>query len=128
MNQSLKITSYIIEILKQNTELIDFVGDKIFPIDAKLGTDFPFIVINRNSIQPQYSKDGNSCDIITVAIAIADPIYAKAVDIATLVRESLEFKKFRIDDVVIKDIRITYCSESIQNDCVVQEIQFEIKI
>lgn len=128
MKQSLKITKYIVDILRNNSEVVGRVAFRIFPIDAKLGTTFPFIVVNRTSLVASYTKDGNSYDTINVDISIADPDYDEAVEIAGYVREALEQHRFKNDEISIRDIRLVGANESIQFDAVVEALQFEIKV
>lgn len=128
MKNSIKITKYIREILVENEDIYRFVGDRIYSVDAKMGTNFPFIVINRETVYPEYTKDGNSTDTITVNIAVADPIYDKAVDIAEYIRVALEQKRYYNDEIKFKDIKLVNVNESIQFDAIVQQLTFEIKI
>ena len=90
MKQSLSITKYVLKLLKANTALMDLVPyARIYPIDAKQGTTFPFIVINRDSVLSAYSKDGCFEDTVTVTATAVTDRYDMSVSIASEIRNSL---------------------------------------
>lgn len=124
MKQALFTTKYILELLSANSDLTDIVADKIFPLDAKQSTTFPFIVIQRDSINVEYvSKDQYVNDEANVSIYIVSQTYLQAIDIAQLVRLSLERKSTN----VINDIKFTGANEAYYNNSFVQILNFEVE-
>ena len=50
MNNTLKLTKYILEMLNADDGVKSVLStDRIYPVDARLGTQFPFCVVNRTS-------------------------------------------------------------------------------
>lgn len=125
MKNSLLITKYILDILKQNTELMKIISiDKFYPIDAKLSSSFPFAVILRTQLIPSSSKDGIYMDIVKFSVIIVDNTYIGSVTIADAVRNALDRHKYKSDEVNISYIKIEGASEGYYNDAYVQELNF----
>ena len=129
MKQSLSITKYVLKLLKTNSVLMDLVPyTKIYPIYAKQGTTFPYIVINRDSVLSSYSKDGCFEDTVTVtAIAIADK-YDLSVSIASEIRNSLEDKRYKDDNIYISQITMKSANETTYNNAFIQQLTFVLKV
>ena len=73
MTNSILITKYIRTILTENQDIVDYFGEKIFAVDAKQGTSYPFAVIIRNGIiENTMTKDGNCDDEVSVQIIVVD--------------------------------------------------------
>lgn len=119
---SISIIKELRKILLSNVELKKLVGERIFPIVADVETNYPFIVIKRNSLTVNYTKDILLLDENLLTFSILAEDYEKAVNIAELVRITLENKKTDF----IKDCRITNVSDSYNNIFVI-EITFKIK-
>ena len=129
MKQSLLITKYVLKLLKQNTALMDLVPyTKIYPIYAKQGTTFPFIVITRDSVLSAYSKDECFEDTVTVtATAITDKFDA-SVSIASEIRNSLEGKRYKDDNIYISQITMQSANETVYNKAFIQQLTFVLKV
>lgn len=125
---NLNIGEAITSLLTSNVNLKAKVNDRIFPIASKLNTTFPFVVYHRDSIEPQYTKDYYTSELITESIAIASDKYASAVEIADLVRDSLEGKKGTYAGITIKSIRLEGADEEYIEDTYIQNLTFKIKI
>lgn len=105
------------------------VGNKVFPLVAELKTDFPYIVFkkeqsnefNKDSIASRYQQ------ILNYDIIVASDNYDESVEIAELVRESLEFKKGEIEGFNVVSIRLNSSTES-YNDAFLQQLTFEFKV
>lgn len=119
---SISIIKELRKILLSNVELKTLVGERIFPLVADVETNYPFIVIKRNSLTVNYSKDILLLDENLLTFSILAEDYEKAVNIAELVRTTLENKKTDF----IKDCRITNVTDSFNNIFVI-EITFNIK-
>ena len=125
MTNSILITKYILKILESNKDLKKLIPIKnIYPIDAKLGTKFPFAVIQRTSLMPASCKDGTYQDTVNFTIVVVDDNYIGCVTIANEIRKTLEGYGWRDDYMFVHDIRLTSASETIYNDTNIQQLEF----
>ena len=122
--QSLKVGKEIYSHLKENKSLTDIVGNKIYPIIVEKDTNYPFIVYKRSNVIPDYTKDYHFKDDVIVDIICVSNHYVESVEIATLVRESLEDK--RIGD--INSIRLESADEDFVDDAYIQTLTFNLTI
>lgn len=129
MTNSLLITKYLREILSKDKELMKMIPiDKIFAIDAKLSTKFPFAAIERTNITSIRCKDGQYEDTVSVTIYIADNTYIGSVNIANEIRHWLEGHRYKDDTITISDVRLSGASEVYVNDAYIHKLDFEIKV
>ena len=122
--QSLKVGKEIYSHLKENKSLTDIVGNKIYPIIVEKDTNYPFIVYKRSNVIPDYTKDYHFKDYVIVDIICVSNHYVESVEIASLVRESLEDK--RIGD--INSIRLESADEDFIDDAYIQTLTFNLTI
>ena len=122
--QSLKVGKEIYSHLKENKSLTDIVGNKIYPIIVEKDTNYPFIVYKRSNVIPEYTKDYHFKDFVIVDIICVSNHYVESVEIATLVRESLEDKKY--GDIV--SIRLESADEDFVDDAYIQTLTFNLTI
>ena len=122
--QSLKVGKEIYSHLKENKSLTDIVGNKIYPIIVEKDTNYPFIVYKRSNVIPDYTKDYHFKDDVIVDIICVSNHYVESVEIASLVRESLEDK--RIGD--INSIRLESADEYFIDDAYIQTLTFNLTI
>ena len=122
--QSLKVGKEIYSYLKENKSLTDIVGNKIYPIIVEKDTNYPFIVYKRSNVIPDYTKDYHFKDDVIVDIICVSNHYVESVEIATLVRESLEDKKY--GDIV--SIRLEGADEDFIDDAYIQTLTFNLTI
>lgn len=124
---SLQIGKAIYELLHSNTEIEARLQDKVFPLISEHNTTFPFVVYKRTGIIPAYTKDRFSAnDTVTVEIIVASDNYIEAVEIADLVRTTLEEKKGAYSNIWIDDIRLVSADEDFIEDTFIQTITFNI--
>ena len=121
---SLKVGKEIYSHLKENKSLTDIVGNKIYPIIVEKDTNYPFIVYKRSNVIPEYTKDYHFKDFVIVDIICVSNHYVESVEIATLVRESLEDKKY--GDIV--SIRLESADEDFVDDAYIQTLTFNLTI
>jgi hypothetical protein len=118
---ALSVTKHIYNILIQNEDIKSMVGNNIFPLVAEDNATFPFVIIKRNTVTPNYHKMGVAQDLSTVTIAIVTTAYAQSIEISEKVRSLLEnyvggvFQRIRLQDV----------NEAYIDDAYVQELNFE---
>ena len=121
---SLKVGKEIYSHLKENKSLTDIGGNKIYPIIVEKDTNYPFIVYKRSNVIPDYTKDYHFKDYVIVDIICVSNHYVESVEIASLVRESLEDK--RIGD--INSIRLESADEDFIDDAYIQTLTFNLTI
>lgn len=94
----IKIGQTINNILSNDANVTQIVGNKIYPMVADTGTTFPFIVYKKSSYTPIYTKDGISNKSATVEIIIAAEDYETSVNLADIVFIAISAKdrKFRL--------------------------------
>ena len=122
--RSLDVGKEIYSILSKNKSLTDKVGNKIYPIIVEKDTNYPFIVYKRSNVIPDYTKDYHFKDYVIVDIICVSNHYVESVEIASLVRESLEDK--RIGD--INSIRLESADEDFIDDAYIQTLSFNLTI
>lgn len=129
MTDSIKIGKYIYYALTENTAVGNYVGFKVFPVIAEEGTNFPFIIYQRNNIfTSEFSKDGYSEDTVEFSIMVASTQYEESCDIANEVRKVLE-KKYKVfDNMEINDCRMVGISEIYSENAYVQSLSFQCVI
>ena len=101
---------------------------KIYPIYAKQGTTYPFIVITRDSVLSAYSKDGCFEDTVTVTATAVTDKFDVSVSIASEIRNSLEGKRYKDDNIYISQITMKSADETAYNKAFIQQLTFVLKV
>lgn len=121
---SLQIGKAIYHILSNDTDVVDRVQKKIYPLIADVDTTFPFIVYKRTGIAPADSKDRFVFDEdVFVDIVVASDKYNESIEIADLVRAAL--LKGSYDG--IKDIELIDADEDYFEDTFIQNLTFKLQ-
>ena len=129
MIQSIKIIKYIRNFLLNNKELQKNVRPtSIFPLIANANTNFPYIVMQRTGIRANYSKAGLIDDNVTIEIICVSNDYSQSIDIAQEVRNTLDAKRFRDEDVFIDNIEIESITEEWAENAYLQRLVFNMNI
>lgn len=123
---SLRIGKEIFSILNGSEELTKIVGTSIYPIIVEKETNYPFIVYKRTNIIPDYTKDFHFKDSVLVDIICVSNDYSESVEIASIVRNLLEDKSFRLQG--IESIKLDSADEDFTDDAYIQTISFNITI
>lgn len=127
MDNTLKIGKYIRQFLVEDERYNKMVGQsKTFPLIANAETSFPFVVYQRTSAKVNYTKDGRYQNILAVEITIICDNYPESIDLLCLVRDILEGKRYRDEDIWIRDIKVDEVSEDFNEDTFIQRISFDI--
>ena len=121
---SLKEGKEIYSLLNGNDSLTGVVGSKIYPIIAEKETTYPFIVYKRSNIIPDYTKDFHFKDEVIIDIICVSDNYSESVDIASMVRDILEDKRF----ADIESIKLESADEDFIDDAYVQTLSFNLII
>lgn len=127
MDNTLKIGKYIRQFLVEDERYNKMVGQsKTFPLIANAETSFPFVVYQRTSAKVNYTKDGRYQNILTVEITIICDNYPESIDLLCLVRNILEGKRYKDEEIWIRDIRVDEVSEDFNEGTFIQRISFDI--
>jgi len=123
---SLQLGKAIYYILSGNTEVKNYVGNKIFPITTNEGVLAPFIVYERYSIDPEYTKDGPLQDVCSLLVNVIAKEYAECVDISQAVRKALEGKLGVFNGVTILQNQLAGAKEDYGVDGYITQLEFSI--
>lgn len=116
-DNSILVGKYIQSILENNTELMEVLGaskgtKRIFPIQQPDNINFPFIVYQRNSIIPQYTKDYMGwTNTVQFEIACVSNDYVQSLEIANKVRKAIEWYHWKDENINIVRINIDSINE-----------------
>lgn len=98
----LVISKHIHAALTGSEELTKAIGvNKVFPIATKNEVEFPFIVYQRQSVNPRYDKSGESITESAVNVYVLAESYTQSIEIAEMVVRALE----RVD-AIYKDFKV----------------------
>lgn len=95
----ISVISYLYDKLQNNGDVSSYVNDRIFPLVAEEGTDYPYLIMKLESILPQYTKDGRIYDVITVSVTVYAKDYKTVTQIQEIVRNLLESNSFKLDSL-----------------------------
>ena len=123
---SLSVAEHINKKLSSSTELTEIVCDRLFPVAVKENVELPFIVYERESVVPNSTKDGTEGDTVTENVFIFAESYKQSVQIAELVRKSLDgsqgsYSTFDVDECDFSDAAETY-----EDGVYIQQLVFNI--
>lgn len=138
MDNSLLINKYILSFLENSelvTEILGSDAHKIFPLIQPDSLTFPYIVFQRSSVIPEYTKDlylgaevGWTNNVNVVIKCISDE-YDEGLLLANAVRNTLEGKSYSDNDIQIDIIQLASAVEyTLETDAFVQELTFEISV
>lgn len=130
MYTGLSIHKHLREVLTASPGIRQKVGDRIYPIAAVNGTEYPFILCTRTALSPDYTKDGWSGDAVTVAIEVVSRSSTEAIAIAEDVREVLEEKDTAYLGWEVREPMLITASEGydLTTDTYVEALQFTFKV
>lgn len=95
----ISVISYLYDKLQNNGDVSSYVNDRIFPLVAEEGTDYPYLIMKLESILPQYTKDGRTYDVITVSVTVYAKDYKTVTQIQEIIRNILESNSFKLDSL-----------------------------
>lgn len=130
MYTGLSIHKHLRDVLTASSTIRQKVGDRIYPIAAVNGTEYPFILCTRTALSPDYTKDGWSGDTVTVAIEVVSRSSTEAIAIAEDVREVIEEKNVAYLGWEVRDPTLVTASEGydLTTDTYVEALQFTFKV
>ena len=128
MNNGIHINKYIRRWLTQSAAVTAIVpATSIVPLVAS-PTSQPFITFQHGPIEPDYTKDGCVVDHVQVMIVCCSNDYEESIDIASAVRETIEYQRYEDADIYIPIIQIEEITEDAVNDTYVQQILLSFEI
>ena len=116
-DNSILVGKYIQSILESNEEVMEALGatqgtTRIFPIQQPANINFPFIVYQRNSIIPLYTKDYMGwSNTVQFEIACVSNDYVQSLEIANKVRKAIEWYHWKDENINIIRINIDSINE-----------------
>ena len=128
MDNSLLIGKYIYKLLSEDEGLSGLVTPKkIFPLIANADTTYPFVVYSRTGLSVQYCKDGLVEDTVEMQIIAVSDNYVESLEVANQIRKTLELRRYKDDDIQIRECKLTSVYEEYMEDAFIQRMNFTIK-
>ena len=129
MVKSILITKYLRKFLLDNKELQKVIRPtSIYPIIANQNTPFPYIVMQRTGIISKYSKGGFCEDSLEIEIITVSNDYSQSIEIAQLIRETLDGKRYRSEEIWFDDIQLQSATEEFVDNAYIQRLSFSMNI
>lgn len=124
--KSLEIGKLIYSLLSADSRLSTLLGNKIFPLIVENNTTYPFIVYKRSDVKANYTKDYYLNDDVSIDIVCVSDNYLSGLEIAVIIREILENKRFKNEGV--ERIQLDYANEDYLENAFIQTLGFIITI
>ena len=129
MDNSLLIGKYIYKLLSEEEGLSGLVTPKkIFPLIANADTTYPFVVYSRTGLSVQYCKDELVEDTVEMQIIAVSDNYVESLEVANQIRKTLELRRYKDDDIQIRECKLTSVYEEYMEDAFIQRMNFTIKL
>lgn len=101
----------------------------VYPLVADQGTEYPFVIYRRVSLQHSNTKDRfNYQELATVEVVVASNTYTESIELAKQVMYRLEHTRGIYNDISINEIKLTDAEEEYIEDAFVQKLTFTIEI
>ena len=128
MKNALSINKYINKFLTESEAVTSLVSvQNIRPL-ILAPTIFPYVSFMHGNISSSYTKDGWCEDSTEVTIIAVSDDYSQTVDIAEAVRDLLDNKAYKDDDIYISEMRLSGATEDQIENVFVQRLSFTVKI
>lgn len=128
MKNALSINKYINKFLTESEAVTALVEvQNIRPLILQ-PTIFPYISFMHGNISSSYTKDGWYEDSTEVTIICVSDDYSQTIEVAEAVRELLEEKAYKDDDIYISQIRLIGSTEDQIENVFVQRLSFDVKV
>lgn len=121
----LSISKHVHAVLSGSAVIRSAIGmNKVFPIATKNEVPFPFIVYERDSVNPRYDKSGQSVTESVVNIYVLSESYTESLDIAEKVIKELERKDAVYKDFSVIGATMLGATEDYTSNTFIQKISF----
>ena len=127
-DNSLLIGKLIYKLLSNDEALTDMVGKKVFPLVANADTTFPFVVYSRTGLKVDYCKDGTIENEVEVQVLAVSDNYVTSLEIANQVRRILELFRYKDDELVVTQSKLSSVQEEYLEDAFIQRLIFTLNI
>ena len=128
MRNALSINKYINKFLTESETVTSLVSvQNIRPL-ILAPTIFPYVSFMHGNISSSYTKDGWCEDSTEVTIIAVSDDYSQTVDIAEAVRDLLDNKAYKDNDIYISEMRLSGATEDQIENVFVQRLSFTVKI
>ena len=133
IDKSILIWEYLRPVLEESAELTKYVNkSNIFQLAALEGTPYPFIILRREAVIPQYSKHlpglTGIINEITLSVSVYSDNYNESIYIANIVRSLLENYSYENDDIKIYHIELSSVNEYFSNNAFEQRLTFSVTV
>lgn len=125
---TIQIGKVINALLNADRGLSEMIGNRVFPLVSKEGTQYPFVVYRRNSVTPTYCKDGLASETASVDIVIASNTYTNSIEVADRVRAAIDKRACVFQDTTVTNIEMTTAEEDFVDDTYIQTLNFNFTI
>ena len=125
---TIQIGKVINALLNADSGLSEMIGNRVFPIVSKEGTQYPFVVYRRNSVTPTYCKDGLASETASVDIVIASNTYTNSIEVADRVRAAIDKRACVFQGTTVSNIEMTTAEEDFVDDTYIQTLNFNFTI
>ena len=121
---TISIGKVINSILSQ----IEPIKNKVFPIVSPSETTFPFLVYRRKGFEELSTKDKLYAESTLVELIIITDKYEESIELAELVRSTLENEKGIINNINVDKIEVIDAFEDFTENAYLQNLTIKIKI
>ena len=133
VDKSLLIWEYLRPVLENSEELTQYVNkDNIFQLAALEGTPYPFIILRRDTIIPQYTKHlpgmTGWVNEVSLSISVYSDNYNESIYVANIVRSLLENYSYKNEDILIYHIELASVNEYFSNNAFEQRLYFNVTV
>lgn len=124
---SLSVAEHINKKLAADGKLAVKVGDRLYPVSVKSDVACPFVVYERDSVQPNGTKDGTDGDTVGMNVYVFAESYKESVEIAEMIRAALDGSSGSYATFDVDECDFTDAAESYDEGIYAQQLVFTIK-
>ena len=124
----LSISKHIHSVLNADETVSGLIAGRIYPLGTKTDTEFPFVVYERDSVSPTYTKDGMAYVRSYCTILCAGETHAESLALANAVVAALDGATASYDGFDVTRAAATGAGESYVSGAFIQEVEFSYTI
>ena len=124
----LNISKHIYTVLTADPTVSGLIGDRIYPLGTKVETALPFVVYERNTVTPTYSKDGMASARSYCSILCAGETFQSSLDLANAVIDALDGVTASYDGFDVTRAAVSSAGENYVQGAYIQEVEFNYTI
>jgi hypothetical protein len=124
---SLSVGEIIYKLLNENAE-VKSKATAVFPIVVDKA-ELPYVAYRRSALEHNPVKVGNpGADTVTIQVLCFAADYDGSVQLAEAVREALDYKACKGDELSMRSCYLSGAEEYFDNDAYTQELSFTVKV